>query len=274
MEAKLIDISEYEYSGEGANGTSYNHKTDPSVMIKMYNASQNINFVIAELEFARKVFATGIPTPEPGEFITDGTGRYGIRFQRIAGKKSFSRATGDDPQNVEKYAREFARMCKLLHSTKVSREDFPDIKKVDLQLLEESKFFTPQEKAWAKSFIENAPDGDTAIHGDLQFSNALMSESGNYFIDLGDFACGHPYFDLGMVLFCCCYDAEEFVQEVFHMSLATAKEFWVYFAKEYFGEDADLEQVEKTLRPYAGLKLLMIEKFAGVRMDMYHHLVG
>lgn len=274
MEAILIDINDYEYSGEGANGTSYNHKTDPGIMLKLYNSNQNIEFVKAELDFAQKVFDAGIPTPKPGEFVTDGKGRFGMRFQRIVGKKSFSRAVGDDPQNVEHYAREFARMCKLLHSTKVSKTDFPNVKDYYLKLLEENEFYSPQEKEWTRNFIQNAPDGDTAIHGDLQFSNCLQSDMGNFFIDLGDFAYGHPYFDLGMTILCCLYNAEEFTSSVFHMSNASAKEFWYWFVEEYFGAGADHDKIERELRPYAGLRILMIEKFAHARLDGLHWLIG
>lgn len=122
-------------------------------------------------------------------------------------------------------------------------------------------------------FIKSAPDGDTAIHGDLQYSNAIMSDSGEYFIDLGDFCCGHPYFDLGMVLLCCVYDDDAFIRETFHMEPETAREFWKYFVKGYFGEDADPDETEKILRPYAGLKVLIIERNAGMYFPNFHALL-
>ena len=241
-------------------------------MLKLYFASAPVESVVSELEFARKVYATGIPTPKPGELVTDGKGRYGIRFERIAGKKSFSRACGDDPSRVEEYARRFAKMCFQLHSIKVSRDTFPDIKELDLRLLEEDPYFEPEERAAVAEFIRNAPDGDTAIHGDLQYSNAIMSEKGDFFIDLGDFACGHPYFDLGMVLLCTRYDDEAFLREVFHVDPHTADMFWRYFVKGYFGEEADPDEIDDMLRPYAGLKVLIIERNAKEFFPQFHAL--
>lgn len=272
--AELINISEYEYAGEGANGTSYNHKDNPSIMLKLYNASAPFNIIVNELELAQKVYALGIPTPKPGDFVTDGEGRYGIRFERIINKISFSRAVGNEPDRVEEFARKFAQMCLQLHQTHLPANTFSNVKPVNLQLLEENPFFTPEEKIKVAAFIQNAPDADTALHGDLQFSNAITANGQNYFIDLGDFACGHPYFDLGMVLLCCKYDSEEFVRDVFHMELETAKQFWDFFAKEYFGENADLEAIEKTLRPYAGLKVLIIERNSGVHFPEFHQLLN
>ena len=271
----LIDLADYEYAGEGANGASYNHKTDSSIMLKLYNASAPMDIIVSELECARKVYDAGIPTPLPGEFVTDGAGRYGIRFQRIVGKKSISRAVGDEPQRVEEYARLFARMCRKLHATRLPEGQFPDIKETNLRLLAEDPFFTPEERERVAAFIQAAPDGNTAIHGDLQFSNAIMAPDGSsYFIDLGDFACGHPYFDLGMLLLCCCYDDDDFVRNVFHMEPATAREFWYWFVKEYFGEDADPDEWSRTLRPYAGLKVLIIERNLGIAFPQFHALLS
>lgn len=36
MEAKKINLSDFVLFGGGANGESYNHKEDPSLMLKLY----------------------------------------------------------------------------------------------------------------------------------------------------------------------------------------------------------------------------------------------
>lgn len=143
---EIINLSDYEYAGEGANGASYNHKTNSSVMLKLYNASAPYEIIVNELELAHKVYNLGIATPKPGDFVTDGNGRYGIRFERIVNKISFSRAVGNEPQRVEEFAREFARMCLQLHNTHLPAGAFPDIKAVNLKLLEENPYFTSAEK--------------------------------------------------------------------------------------------------------------------------------
>lgn len=268
-----IDINDYFHSGEGSNGESYYHKADPAVMMKLYFASAPYEIIENELVLAQKVYDLGLPTPKPGDFITDGNGRYGIRFQRIVGKKSFARAIGEEPHRVETYARDFAQMCLKLHSTHVGKTQFPNMKEVNLEMLENNPYFNDDERKWVKDFMATIPDTDTALHGDLHFGNAIMANDGNYFIDLGDFAYGHPYFDLGQVLLTCCYDDEDFVCENFHMALATANEFWKYFVKEYFGENANLEEVTAMIRPYSGLKTLLIERNAGVHMPQFHVLL-
>ena len=261
MSPVLIDLNEYERTGEGANGASYNHKTDKAVMLKMY--LRNFESAQKELEVAKKVYEAGIPTPEPGDLVTDGE-RMGIRFRRIEGKKSYSRACGDNPERTEEYAREFAQLCKRLHATHVDTTKFENVKNRLYAMLEANPFFSDEEKRKIHDFIANAPDADTAIHGDLQYSNGIFVEKDGkrtpYFIDLGDFCYGYPMFDIGMVYLCCCLNEEAWTLEQYHMSNATAARFWDAFAAEYFGPDADMQQVMKEVKIYAGLKTLIIER--------------
>jgi uncharacterized protein (TIGR02172 family) len=279
MEPILIDMNEYVRTGEGANGASYDHKTDPSIMMKMY--FRNFEAAALELELAQKVYGMGIPTPEPGDLVTDGE-RIGIRFKRMLGKRSYSRACGDEPERVEEYAREFARMCKHLHSVHVDTNQFENVKDRLYAMLEANPFFTDEQKSKIHDFIAAAPDCDTAIHGDLQFSNGIFVEKENgkgktertsYFIDLGDFCYGYPMFDIGMVYLCCCLNDEAWTMEQYHMSNATAAKFWDYFADEYFGPDANMEQVMKEVRIYAGLKTLIIERDTHCPMPQFRAML-
>ena len=275
MEAKLISLDDYVRTGEGANGASYNHKSDPNIMMKMY--FRNFEAAALELEVAKKVYEMGIPTPEPGDLVTDGK-QMGIRFRRIEGKKSYSRACGDHPERAEEYGREFAQMCKKLHSVHVDTTRFENVKDRLYKMLDANPDFTPEQKQKIRAFIEAAPDTDTAIHGDLQFGNGIFTEDANgkrtsYFIDLGDFCYGYPMFDIGMVYLCCCLNDESWTQEVNHMSNATAARFWDGFAAEYFGPDANMEEVMKEVKIYAGLKTLIIERDTHCPMPQFRAML-
>ena len=259
MEAIPISLNDYTLSGGGANGESYDHKADPSVMLKLYFPGK-IQQPLDEMLLARKVYAMGIPTPEPGEYVVTEDGRYGIRFKRILGKTSYSRATGDHPEKVQQYADEFARMCLQLHATHIDTSKFENVKDRYYRLLEENPFFTPEEKEKLRRFIANVPDEDTAIHGDLQFSNAIFAGDQRYFIDLGDFCYGNHLFDVGMVYLCCVLSDEAFIKETFHMDKATSIKFWECFAPAYFGRDRSLSDIEAEILPFAGLKTLIVER--------------
>ena len=259
MEAIKISLSDYTLSGGGFNGESYDFKADPSVMLKLYFPGK-IQQPLDEMNLARKVYEMGIPTPEPGEYVVTEDGRYGIRFKRILGKKSYSRATGDEPEKVAQYAAEFAGMCKQLHSTHVDTTQFENVKDRYYRLLAENPFFTSAEKDKLTRFIADTPDEDTAVHGDLQYSNAIFVGDKRYFIDLGDFCWGNHLFDIGQVYLCCYLSSDEFISETFHMPKTLAMKFWDCFAPVYFGEGIPLKEIEELVRPFAGLKTLIIER--------------
>ena len=259
MEPIKITLNDYVLSGGGANGESYDHKTDPSVMLKLYFPGK-IQQPLDEMILARKVYELGIPTPEPGEYVVTEDGRYGIRFKRVMGKKSYSRATADEPEKIVQFASEFAQMCLQLHATHVDTKQFENVKDRYYRLLKENPFFTTAEKDKLTRFIADTPDEDTAIHGDLQYSNAIFVGDQRYFIDLGDFCWGNHLFDVGMVYLCCCLSDEAFIQETFHMSKALAIRFWECFVPAYFGAGVPLNEIEAMIRPYAGLKTLIVER--------------
>ena len=174
-------------------------------------------------------------------------------------------ATGvpyDEPEKVEQFAAEFAGMCKKLHSTHVNTAQFENVKDRYYRLLEENPFFTANEKDNISRFIADVPDEDTAIHGDLQFSNVIFAGQKCYFIDLGDFCWGNHLFDLGMVYLCCNLSKEEFIEETFHMPKSLAIRFWDYFAREYFGPGIPIREIEEQILPFAGLKTLIVERDA------------
>ena len=260
MQPIRISLNDYVLSGGGANGESYDHRTDPTIMLKLYfpgKISQPLN----EMLMAKKVYELGIPTPEPGEYVVTEEGRYGIRFKRIAEKMSYSRAIGLHPEKIPQYAAEFAGMCLDLHKVHPDPKDFDNIKDRYYKLLEENPFFTSKEKDRLGKFIADTPDENAALHGDLQFSNAIFTpDNKRYFIDLGDFTRGNHLFDVGMVYLCCYLSAPEFIQETYHMTKPVAMKFWDAFAPLYFGEGISLKDTEEMIRPYAGLKTLIVER--------------
>ena len=267
LKAIKVDMADYVYAGEGANGVSYNHRTDPDVMLKLYHPGK-IQQPLDELLVARKVFRCGIPSPEPGDYVTDGV-RYGIRFRRIRDKQSYARAVGDHPDDVVRYAEEFARMCRSLHATHVDTEQFECVKDRYARELERNPFFTKAEKEKLLRFIQDAPDTDTALHGDLQFGNAIFVGDRRYFIDLGDFGYGYPLFDIGMVYATAYLSAPDFVREAFHMEPQTAVRFWQAFAPAYFGTDRPLSSLEEEVSPFAGLKTIIVERDMGAPMPVF-----
>jgi hypothetical protein len=60
-----------------------------------------------------------------------------------------------------------------------------------------------------------------------------------------------------------------FVREAFHMEPETAVRFWLAFAPAYFGTDRPLRSIEDDVRPFAGLKAIIIERDVGAPMPSF-----
>ena len=285
---KEIDLNDYRKSGEGANGSSYDCISDPLEMVKLYNTDYPKDTIYQELDVARKVFSLGVPSPEPGELVTDGE-RLGIRFRRIVGKRSYSRMLSDEPERVEELSREFARYCKLVHSTECPEGVFPDAKPQFLHLLETDRAFNDSEKQTIADFINSIPDSTTALHGDMHIGNVISTLPKGaplsvphkiYFIDLGYFSRGFPLLDLGMTRNICMTSAEDFRVHDFHVTGELTRRVWEYFvdeyffaedrlAERYFGKGQTFESVSEAIRPYECCKLLLVEFNLGVMLPHY-----
>ena len=273
-----IDLNDYTLSGGGKLGESYVHRTNPDILLKLY--PQNLEQLgREEYERACKVYKLGVPCPEPGELVHTGDGRLGILFQRIVGKKSYARALADNPERVEEYAASFARMAKELHAIQPKPGTFPKIKDQYRTAIGLNPFLNGKEKEAATRFLDSLPDADTALHGDLHQGNIIFTEDGKqYFIDLSDFCTGSPLFDLGILMVHTCWLSQEDERELYHIGLDTSKAFWKAFVPAYFGPDASLEEVEAQLRPYALLRVLVVERIIGaphleIRPEL-HKMIG
>ena len=286
--AARIDLADYILTGEGANGVSYDCLSDRNIMVKMYNPGYDITCIVEEHDLARKVWSIGIPSPEPGELVTDGS-RLGIRFRKIIGKRSFARAISQEPDRLPELVTEFARTCKGLHATECPAGMFPRAKDTFLGLLEADKVLDAGEKGVLAGFIRDVPECRTALHGDMHFGNVLTTMPQGaamdtphelYFIDLGYFAEGCPLFDVGMTWMICNLSDAAFVEHDFHFGLPVARSAWTEFCREYFfgveklgekwfGPGATPETVSEGMKPFVACKLLLVEFNVGFMPDHY-----
>lgn len=271
MTIKQINLSDYRKSGEGATGSSYDCLADPNLMVKLFNPCYPEEQIVREVELARKVYDLGVPSPQPGELVSAG-GQLGISFRRIVGKRSYSRMFADEPDRIEEFARELARYCLRLHSIECPPGLFPNQKDEYYHWLELDRIFTDAQKQVIYDFIKAAPEGNRALHGDLQFGNAIstlpfgapLSDPHEvYFIDLGGFCQGDPLFDLGMFVNICLYSDPEFLYGSYHIRRPEAIRVWEAFADEYWAGRLTPAQAQELLVPYQALKMLLVDYTMG-----------
>lgn len=284
-----INIDDYIQTGEGSTAESYEDPSDDSVLIKLYNPGFDKEVIINELDIARKVYALGIPTPEPGELLTDGK-RLGLRYRKIVGKRSFARFISQEPERIPELVPEYARYAKKLHSTECPEGLFPNAKDLFVGYVTASKCLSDKERAKVEDFIINGiPNCNTALHGDLHYGNLLttlpqgrpMSDPHEvYFIDLSAFAYGHPFFDLGMTYSIANLSSEDFLLHDMHYGKEISKKTWPYFVDEYFfgpeklgekyfGPQVTRQDIDEELNKYAMIKLFFVEYAIGGMPENY-----
>lgn len=251
---RTIDINDWTPFGEGGFGESYYHKSDRSIMLKMY--MKDTDSVLAEREFerARAVLEMGILTPEAIELVTDGSCK-GIIFERLIDKKSFNRIVGDDESAMEQSAFEFARCAKLLHSTPCNTACFKPQKELISKAIRDCAEISDADKQTIFTAIERVPNGATCLHGDFHFGNAILSRGKTYFIDLGDFAYGDPRLDLGEMKMAVTLPPPKYIEMLDHMPKERILRYWKTFLKYYFDESdpAKIDEIDQSLTFYMGI---------------------
>lgn len=264
---KLINLDEWVQTGNGAVGMSYFHKSDPTLMLKFMNAGTDIRNIEKELNNSRNIFEMGIPTPKPGELVTDGE-RHGIVFERIPDKRSYARSIGEEPETIDALAEQFAKMAIQLHSTPCNKSKFRSVKELYGEMIMNNPFRSDRLKQQAINMLESAPDCDTCLHGDLHFGNVIHAADKHYFIDLLDFCYGYYMFDFGAMgsLIKVMKNMEPIFEREYHCTVAQGTQFWESFLKGYFGKDTDIRAKEEELRPYIAVKTLTMETESNIQI--------
>ena len=252
---ELINLADYEESGDGYTAISYNHK-DGKRMMKLYASYMPISVPENELQMTWSIMDLGLRIPKAYRLVTDGK-RVGVEFERILNKRSFSRAISQEPDQLEAYVKDFADACHKLHATPCNTEVFTSVKDFFNAAVDASKDYGSTQKARMHAFIDAAPDATTCLHGDMHIGNIIRSGNLDYWIDLADFRYGHPYFDLGMLWFVCvANESEEMAQQLFHLSHAQMLQVWAVFVKYYFEGALTTEEADRLIAPYAALYMI------------------
>ena len=250
---ELINLDDYEQSGDGYTAISYNNR-DGRSMMKLY--SDYIDKDVPQTEYltARKVAALGLRVPKALRLVTDGK-RLGVEFERIHDKESFARAISNHPNWIEYISVRFAKLCRLLHSTPCDTSFFGDAKGFYTGQVDKATFLTPSQKENAMKIINGSSDATTCLHGDLHIGNIITNGIEDFWIDLADFRHGDPMFDIGMVYFVTQTCPEDLTKKLYHIDNAQMDTVWHYFSRVYFDTEDEkvLEEKSALALRYAAL---------------------
>ncbi len=242
-----------EVIGRGGNGIVY--RLDEDTIIKVYYENTPIEAIEKERNLAQNAFLAGVPTAISYDIVKVDN-LYGIVFEMIKAE-TFSSLMKKEP---EKYALEYAKLLKKIHSTKADPTKFISTKDIYKGFVDKlGDRLTPEEASRLKKFIDDIPDRDTILHGDYHPSNVMLQNGEPILIDMADLGYGHPIFDIAgtyVLLVQCAKSNPETLKYYLGMEPETALKVWDVFVKTYFEtEDPErLAMIDQILSGYAMLR--------------------
>lgn len=253
-----IDLSAWTKVGEGGNSEAYINEAEPGILLRV-NVNDTSEKAIREDFYTPKAVAeTGIPTPEIFEIVRAGK-YFGVKCRAVAGKKSFSRLCADDPASIDALGARMAALTKEFHAKTVQDSEWIPSRKEQLQeAARTTTLVRGKTKEKLLEVVNNIPESNHLLHGDLQTGNLIMVDGKPYWIDLGRASHGVPQFDLGhLYLFCNLFGRTARVQEIAHMTDKQLMQFWNAFASAYNGPDK-MDEFLSECRRYAALDIIYL----------------
>lgn len=252
-----IDLSAWTQVGEGFNGQAFISDAHPGKLLKLVHGTlSSAEKIEQEFYASRAAYEAGLPVPEVYEIVRDGQ-NHGYIAERIEDKKSFSRLCADEPERIPEFAVLMAEYSHQLHAQPLSVSRYvPSLKPILKEAVAFAPFLTEARRENLFALAEALSDTATAVHGDLQPGNLILSREKPYWIDLGWLCVGDPLIDLAHMYKMMMIDSLiPAVQDLTHMDPEQMAAFWEAFARAYTGEE-DLSALERKLRPYAALDVV------------------
>ena len=193
---RTVSVEGCEVIGQGANGKIY--RIDPDTVVKVYLNPDSLADIEHERDVARKALVLGIPTAISYDVVKVGD-CYASMFEML-NAKSFSMLLAAHPEDVDKYAKMYVDLLKLIHSTEVPAGQLPDQKDVLLRWMKDLHGQLPEDvHAKLTRMAEQVPHDDHMIHGDYHTKNIMLQNDEVILIDMDTLAVGHPVLEFASI---------------------------------------------------------------------------
>ena len=244
--------------GQGAKGTVYRY--DEDIIIKVYNDSVDLFDIKKERELAKSAFVLGIPTAIPYDIVKVGD-KFGSVFE-LLDAQSYSQLIRKDPENFDKYVKEFADLLKLIHSTEIVKDDIPSITVWATKWKNRAlPYFSEEDAQKISSLLDNIEDRRTMIHGDYHTNNVMLLNGETILIDMDTLSYGHPIFELANIFMTLVGFGEKdasLIEDFLNLPYDTAKQIWEKFIELYLEgeEESKKEEIKENAKFICYLHLM------------------
>ena len=247
---RVVDVSDCEEIGRGANGTIY--RIDQDNVVKVYNNPNALADIQHEREVARLALILGIPTAISYDVVKVGNS-YGSVFE-LLNARSFSKIMVNEPEKLDWCVSEYVKMLRKIHSTLVPEGKLPDMRETVLGWARFLKDYLPEEAGdKLLKLVEAVPRDNHMLHGDYHTKNLELQNDEVLLIDMDTLAVGNPIFELASI-----YNAFVGFSELDHtvikkfqgFDFETGGKFWHKFLAAYLEteSEAKIREVEDKAR--------------------------
>ena len=235
MEAKRINLADWEYFGEGGSSTSYINKKDGNIVLKLCNKDIPSATVLKEYLASKSFNDAGFPSPAVYDFVTDGE-RFGYTGQRIKGKVSFARTLSQEPDCIEDLAGRFAAMALALHRTPADVSKMTDALESLLNSMGDLSYVPADVADAVRTRMQSIRKDTACLHGDMNPGNLITFEGRDNWIGVNELTYGDPFLDIATMHVICYFLPGKTVSHLYHADQRRLRSFYKAFLKAYFGE--------------------------------------
>lgn len=182
----------------GSGGLSTVYAFSEDTLLKLYPSNMLLTDIEREEKSARAACDAGISTAGTYGIVRSGD-QYGILFEWVKGDL-LADLLMKNPSEVSRQAPSFGRLLHSLHTTGMDASEFPSTKDIYREYLTRlNDWYTEEEIAMMRLFLDAVPDADTMIHSDFHTKNIIIRDQKPVLIDMAELSLGHPIFDLSAV---------------------------------------------------------------------------
>lgn len=269
-----MDLHSLKLLGSGMYGSVY--RINEEQILKVFHNLDSEREIQRIIDVIRTAFTHGIPTIMPFEVVTTEKG-IGVVLE-LLNAEVMSLLMHDHPKNLEKFALEMAKLAKTLSNTTFEEGTLKNRNDMMAEVAESATaYLTPEEIREIKNFIELVPRRNSGVHGDFHARNIMVVDDKPFLIDMDEFSCGHPVWDIaGVYRIYQGYvnlskeindnlfelkgaNFEDFYFKMIGLNFKEADLLWKNFFNEYFSDYSAEEKdcLSKTVEFYSTFMILI-----------------
>ena len=193
---RFIELDELELLGMGVYGAVY--RINEEQILKVFSGIEAEEAIQPTLDTIRTAFIHDISTIIPFEIVRTEKG-IGMVLELLHAEM-LSVLMKKHPEKIDEYVSDLVELAKSLASTTFEEGALRSRSEMLLEKLKPvAAFLTTEEAAVIEGYIRAVPLRNTGVHGDLHGRNVMVVGDKLILIDMDDFSCGHPLWDIANI---------------------------------------------------------------------------